>query len=770
MASSLRTWWESVWQEDRALLGILLFFLVLGTAYNVVVPVMEKPDERWHYPVIKHLADNHTLPVYDPSAGDNPWKQQASQAPLYYTLAALVTFPIPTDDFWTLRTQTNPFYLSYLQGPLGDNDNMFIHYPDQERFPYRGAVLAMHLARELSVLMGLLTLIATWRIARDLLPDRPDFAILATALVAFNPQFLFIASSVSNDATVAATSAWAAWAALRLAIRDQDHTLQSATRVGILTALALLSKSNAIALLPLIALALLIHATRRRSWQALFLGSLSTILPILLLVGWWWWRNWHLYGDPTGVSVHQMVFANREPPPWLQLFGELKGVEMSFWALFGWRSIEVDALIYWALMALDRLALLGLAFWIIRQLRNRRTAPNTTTSLLLIIVWVATAFAALLQFMRVAWGHHGRLLFPAIAGIACLLAWGIRELVPQRYQPALTWGLGGTMLALSITCIPLYLIPSYAPPPALTQSDLEAIPYRTEIQFGGMLTLLGYDVDRSVIHPGDELHVTLYWRADAPMPEDYTVFIHVLDEIEAVIAQRDTYPGLGRQPTSRWPVGKIIADTYAIPIPLGIYTPGKGILEIGVYRHTDGIRLPATRFGQLEGDAIRFWPLAIEPAQPSEIPNAMEVHFGDRIALIGYQMGNRIVAPGEALDLTLYWKALADGEQNYTVFVHILGSDQSTRGQVDQWPRAGEAPTAAWQAGQVITDPYHITVFPDTPPGVYLVEVGLYRPGEGRLRVHDPQGLLPPDANRILLAPIRVRPPSSDDICVTCQH
>jgi len=36
---------------------ILAAFVVLGTAYDVATPLFEKPDEIWHYPYVKYLAD-----------------------------------------------------------------------------------------------------------------------------------------------------------------------------------------------------------------------------------------------------------------------------------------------------------------------------------------------------------------------------------------------------------------------------------------------------------------------------------------------------------------------------------------------------------------------------------------------------------------------------------------------------------------------------------------------------------------------------------------
>jgi len=41
----------------RPLFLVLAVFLILATAYNVAVPLLEKPDEKWHYPYLQNIAD-----------------------------------------------------------------------------------------------------------------------------------------------------------------------------------------------------------------------------------------------------------------------------------------------------------------------------------------------------------------------------------------------------------------------------------------------------------------------------------------------------------------------------------------------------------------------------------------------------------------------------------------------------------------------------------------------------------------------------------------
>ena len=83
----------------------------------------------------------------------------------------------------------------------------------------RGRVTApVRAATVVSLIGALLAVWATWRLARAVAPASMSYAVAAASVVAFNPQFLFMAVTVTNDAwaagTVAMTVALAAEAAL----------------------------------------------------------------------------------------------------------------------------------------------------------------------------------------------------------------------------------------------------------------------------------------------------------------------------------------------------------------------------------------------------------------------------------------------------------------------------------------------------------------------------------------------------------------------------
>lgn len=105
------------------------------------------------------------------------------------------------------------------------------------------------------------------------------------------------------------------------------------------------------------------------------------------------------------------------------------------------------------------------------------------------------------------------------------------------------------------------------------------------------------------------------------------------------------------------------------------------------------------------------------------------VQFGDRIMLQGYSLNAQTFAPGDILQLTLFWQ-LTPGDAlttRYKVFVHLVGdADQPPVAQHDGEPGGGLSLTTTWQPGQTVADNHGIYIPVDLAPGTYTLEVGLY--------------------------------------------
>ena len=150
---------------NRLLYTILAAYLVLATLYSAVTPIFEASDELWHYPMVQYLSTHGlALPVQDPAV-TTAWRQEGSQPPLYYLVAAAITSPIDTSDMDAIRQQ-NPHADIGVIRPDG-NTNMIVHRANLEAFPWRGTALAVHIARLFSVALGLGTVIVTFRLGRE---------------------------------------------------------------------------------------------------------------------------------------------------------------------------------------------------------------------------------------------------------------------------------------------------------------------------------------------------------------------------------------------------------------------------------------------------------------------------------------------------------------------------------------------------------------------------------------------------------------------------
>jgi hypothetical protein len=168
------------------------------------------------------------------------------------------------------------------------------------------------------------------------------------------------------------------------------------------------------------------------------------------------------------------------------------------------------------------------------------------------------------------------------------------RLPPGNYRLAITPlldGAGATPLGL------LAIAPGEAPAP-------ESPPrYALDATLGNAVALEGYELDTESGSTGATLQLTLHWKDLAPLDNDFTVFVHVLDASQKVVAQRDQPPDGGKRPTSAWFPGDVIADRYTLALP-GNLPPGDYPIEVGMYNPSNGKRLHASRGGKADGDRI----------------------------------------------------------------------------------------------------------------------------------------------------------------------
>jgi len=235
----------------------------------------------------------------------------------------------------------------------------------------------------------------------------------------------------------------------------------------------------------------------------------------------------------------------------------------------------------------------------------------------------------------------------------------------------------------------------------------------------GEARLLGYDLVSEAVTPGGFLSLNLYWQALADVRGDYFVLIRVRDQAGQVWGQVRERPVVGTYPTTLWQGGEVLRDRYELS--LSAETP------TGQYRLTVGLLDAATE--NMVGE-IALYPLIVKGRsrvfQVPAIQHRLSANLGGQVELLGYDLDRSELQAGEAVHLTLYWRALDEMEMSYTVFVHLINRENRIGGQRDSVPGNGTLPTTGWVRGEVIADEYEFASRPDAPLGEYLIEVGMY--------------------------------------------
>ncbi len=127
----------------------------------------------------------------------------------------------------------------------------------------------------------------------------------------------------------------------------------------------------------------------------------------------------------------------------------------------------------------------------------------------------------------------------------------------------------------------------------------------------GQVSLWGYDLEAAEAQPGDSVRLTLYWRAERQMDEDYTVFVHLVDADGHIWGQQDNEPEGGFYRTSFWDVGEVVKDEYEFTIDRGA-PQGEYTVELGMYVLETGQRLSVVdETTQTVGDRVLLATVAV---------------------------------------------------------------------------------------------------------------------------------------------------------------
>lgn len=550
-------------------------FIGLSIQFAFATPIFEAPDEPQHFSFVSRIANRWRLPN-QMAAGNGGAEQEGSQPPLFYVTAAIVITPFERTGLGMLR-QENPHAQTGNPGALSNYNHALQHEPYPVQFdPPRAAVYAVRL---LNVIFGAVTVWAVWRASRAAAPRHSKIALLATGLTALNPQFAFISGAVNNDALAAMWGSLVIWQTI--VMLREGFSLERSLALGVLVALSSMTKVSGLLFGGIVAIAAAYLVGCRRDWRGFWTLALCGAMLWAVIAGAWYARNLHLYGDFTG-TVTMLRWVGGRPPLGLgALIREMSSLTISYWGIFGWFNVLTPSLYYNMIDAGLMLATAGVAAGLWRGRREHHQLPVW----LFLLITFGLGLGALAAWTRITPGTQGRLLFPYIAAINTLIAFGLTTLrIPPR--PLLA------ALGIFAYALPLGLVvPTYNPPAPIAELPSSALPFMAS--WGGQIAVVGHDRIEGTYRQGDVATVTLYWQPLTSADRDYSIYLHLIDQTARIVGQADSYPNGGLRRTTQWTPGVIYPDRYSIRITEPIDQAGTLRLAIGWYDFHNGERLPA---------------------------------------------------------------------------------------------------------------------------------------------------------------------------------
>ena len=388
------------------IVAVIAIYAALALAQSYATRLQWGPDEPAHIIYVRSRAMDLRFPALTHGEEDNAYvpgaarTHEAHQPPLYYALAALV---------WRACAGLPEQQVSYRDSQTGE----------EHRFSVPGAVRPVRL---LSVLLGAVTLLFVWAMARTVFPNRPELWLGAAGIIGFTPMFTYLSGVINNDALLAPVLALIGWQWARMLRFGAGG--REAALAGVLLGLALNVKETAIGF-AVVALIVLAAAPGRRTWGQRAKHMAIALIIAAALGGWWVARKWFVYGTPfvypfmyplLGLPSQERTALALAMPRQVFLFSF-----MPVDVIQGYVDVGVLARLYGLLVVL---AAGGLVRWLAR----RRASATPWFESAAIAVWLlagaVVAVGLVRNILTVDWrmgtsgGRYLISVFPLLAPVA----------------------------------------------------------------------------------------------------------------------------------------------------------------------------------------------------------------------------------------------------------------------------------------------------------------------------------------------------------------
>lgn len=705
------------WSFMLRKVALLLLFWMAVVHFAVVLPPFEGSDEDKHYGYVMHLRETGRFP--DPRDSlQLPSRQASGQAPFYYLLSWLWSSFAP-DYQWDGSIVLNP-YVNPVRPVLywPDNANVFMYGPDQLASADNPALVqSLMWQRWLSPLMGMVAVSLAYGAARLILSRR--WALFAMLLFAFNPVLIYNFACVTNDG--AAILAGTAITYCLVTLVQRPITVRLLIISGIVTAIGVLTKANALVFVPLV---FGVALFRVRKWRAVFKTAALLSLPILLIGAPWYLWNAAQYSDPFGIQPHLRTF-------WALPRQRTLG-EAILWTLQD-NAYQIRTLWYGiasgVVMSSHTVLIAPLVLVVFAGVGYLRAGRDFYRQYRLVLLMISAVIGAMLV-AYILWltrfdAVTGRLLLPGylalVLGLTLGLAHGWRSL--SRVRVILGTGIvfGAVFISGYITLPRFYTVSTLS---------LEAVPaLNGDSSRFGDVQLIGYKIEPEQLQPGVTPSVTLCWRSlreDAHLPVPYAFAFHITDNENRVYYGRDSYPGMGLY--TNWQPGRAFCDRFTLEMRESVSSGRAYRVAIALFDPNTMERVPED-----DGKVFIGWVAAPGAVLSESEPVAYDF---EGVYLLNYSMKQQ----GNSLIVQAEWGTGNWQPHPLSVFIHVLDTQNQPVTQLDV-PLGGDVyPSMLWGNGERTHSEIYQVMLPDDLSGEYTVLFGLYD-AERRLSVVDAEGI-----------------------------
>jgi hypothetical protein len=133
---------------------------------------------------------------------------------------------------------------------------------------------------------------------------------------------------------------------------------------------------------------------------------------------------------------------------------------------------------------------------------------------------------------------------------------------------------------------------------------------------------------------------------------------------------------------------------------------------------------------------------------PNYMENSIGQTFGDTFELLGYTLEQETVAPGELLNVMLFWHPLREIEAEYRPVVQLVNLPVTAAWASNEPVLLGNNKTVGFTPDKFASDIHKLRIFEDAPPYVGRISVQLFDTSTGESLK------LPDGADRVVLPPL----------------